>query len=187
MPRPPSAAGCGFRGGYRRARLTRSARWAAGSPAEHSRRVLEFADGPAEAGAATARHLSRQEILHHPSRSFEFLLTESALRYRPGPREVLTAQLDHPAAVVTLETITFGVIRCDAEMHAITRCEFVIYEDRIDDLPPFVIAETPHASVYANHPADVQVYRDQLAAFRESAVYGDEALKIVRRIAHPRT
>ena len=45
--------------------------------------------------------------------------------------------------------------------------------------------ETPHASVYANDPADVQVYRDQLAAFRESAVYGDDALKIVRRIAHP--
>jgi hypothetical protein len=88
---------------------------------------------------------------------------------------------------VTLETISFGVIPADAEMHAITRCGFVIYEDCIDDLPPFVIAETPHASVYANDPADVQVYRDQLAAFRESAVYGDEALKIVRRIAHPRT
>jgi hypothetical protein len=28
---------------------------------------------------------------------------------------------------------------------------------------------------------------ERLAAFRESAVYGNEALKIVRRIAHPRT
>ena len=63
-------------------------------------------------------------------------------------------------------------------MHAITRCGFIIYEDRIDDLPPFAIVETPHASAYANDPADVEIYRTQLAAFRQSAVYGDEALEI---------
>jgi transcriptional regulator with XRE-family HTH domain len=136
---------------------------------------------------AVSARLTRQQILYETGRSFEFLLTESALRYRPGPRSLRAAQLDHLAAVVTLEAISFGVIPADAEMHAITRCGFVIYEDRIDDLAPFVIAETPHASVYANDPADVQLYRDQLAAFRESAVYGDDALKIVRRIAHPRT
>jgi hypothetical protein len=33
----------------------------------------------------------------------------------------------------------------------------------------------------------VQEYRDKLAAFRTLAVYGDDALKIVRRIAYPRT
>jgi Domain of unknown function (DUF5753) len=65
---------------------------------------------------------------------------------------VLAAQLDHLAAVVTLETISFGVIPADAEMHAIMRGEFILYEDQIDDLPPFAIVETPHASVYANDP-----------------------------------
>ena len=87
--------------------------------------------------------------------------------------------------MVTLETISFGVIPADAEMHAITRCGFILYEDRIDDQPPFAIVETPHASLYANDPADVEIYRNQLAAFREAAVYGAEALEIVRRIAHP--
>ena len=155
--------------------------------AGYARSILSLADETADTAAAVSARLARQEILHQPGRSFEFLLTEAALRYRPGPQALRTAQLDHLAAVVTLETISFGVIPADAEMHAITRCGFVIYEDRIDDLASFVIAETPHASVYANDPADVQVYRDQLAAFRESAVYGDDALKIVRRIAHPRT
>ena len=153
--------------------------------AGYARSILYLADETADTGAAVAARLARQEILHQPGRAFEFLLTEAALRYRPAGT-LRTAQLDHLAAVVTLETISFGVIPADAEMHAITRWGFVIYEDRIDELPPFVIAETPHASVYANDPADVQVYRDQLAAFRESAVYGDDALKIVRRIAHPR-
>lgn len=153
--------------------------------AEYARRILAFADETANVGAAVAARLTRQEILHEPGRSFEFLLTEAALRYRPGPREVLTAQLDHLAAVVTLEAISFGVIPADAEMHAITRCGFILYEDRLDGQPPFAIVETPHASLYANDPADVELYRDQLAAFRQSAVYGGEALEVVHRIAHP--
>ena len=153
--------------------------------AEYARRILAFADETANVGAAVAARLTRQEILHEPGRSFEFLLTEAALRYRPGPREVLTAQLDHLAAVVTLEAISFGVIPADAEMTAITRCGFILYEDRLDGQPPFAIVETPHASLYANDPADVELYRDQLAAFRQSAVYGGEALEVVHRIAHP--
>ena len=152
--------------------------------AEYARRILAFAGDTAQTGPAVRARLARQEILHQPGRSFEFLLTEAALRYRPGPREVLTAQLDHLAAVVTLETISFGVIPADAEMHAITRCGFILYEDRIDDQPPFAIVETPHASLYANDPADVAIYRDQLADFRQSAVYGAEALKVVHLIAH---
>jgi hypothetical protein len=43
-----------------------------------------------------------------------------------------TAQLDHLAAVVTLETISFGVIPADAEMHAITRCGFILYHDALN-------------------------------------------------------
>ena len=46
--------------------------------------------------------------------------------------------------------------------------------------------ETPHASLHASDPADVALYRDQLARLRESAVYGAGALNIVRSIAHPR-
>ena len=153
--------------------------------AAYARRILTFADDTADVGSAVAARIARQEIIHEPGRSFEFLVTEAALRYRPGPREVLAAQLDHLAAVVTLETISFGVIPADAEMHAITRCGFILYEDRIDGQPPFAIVETPHASLYANDPADVELYRDQLAAFRQSAVYGAEALDVVRRIAHP--
>jgi hypothetical protein len=33
-----------------------------------------------------AAGLGRQQALHDPDRSFEFLLTEAALRYRPAPR-----------------------------------------------------------------------------------------------------
>ena len=171
--------------------------------AQYARRIMALADTNHDRNlaAAVAARLSRQEALHNPARSFEFLMTEAALRYRPGAPDVLTApsgdlpaaataqtltaQLDHLAAVVTLETISFGVIPADAEMHAITRCGFILYEDRLDDQPPVAVIETPHASLYASDPYDVALYRDQLARLRQSAVYGTQALDIVRSIAHP--
>lgn len=154
--------------------------------AEYARRIMTFADinGERDLGPVIAARLARQQILHDPDRTFEFLLTEAALRYRPGPREVLTSQLDHLAAVVTLDTISFGVIPTDAEMHAIIRGAFIIYEDRAEGLEPFAVVETAHGEVIANDPADIQMYRDQLARYRESAVYGTAALDIVRAIAH---
>jgi transcriptional regulator with XRE-family HTH domain len=155
--------------------------------ADYARRIMAFADITSGGGygAAVAARLSRQQALHDPARSFEFLVTEAALRYRPGPPATLTAQLDHLAAVATLETITFGVIPADAQMHAITRCCFILYEDRTGDQPPVAAVETPHASLHASDPADVALYRDQLARLRESAVNGAGALNIVRSIAHP--
>ncbi len=153
--------------------------------AEYARRILAMADPSADLGQALAARMARQSILYDPDRTLEFLLTESALRFRPGSGDVLTAQLDHLASVATLETVSFGVIAADAEMHAITRCAFILYEDRAGGRPPFAFVEAPHASLSASDPADVQVYRDQLEAFRRSAVYGAEAISIVRSIAHP--
>ena len=77
--------------------------------AEYARRIIEMpTSAPKQSGAAVAARLDRQETLHDRKRHFEFLMTEAALRYRPGPPEVLAAQLDHLAALATLETITFG-------------------------------------------------------------------------------
>jgi len=155
--------------------------------AEYARRVMEMANirNDANLPAAVAARLERQQALHDKSRHFEFLVTEAALRWRPGPPDLLAAQLDHVAALATLDTIDLGVILMDAEMHAITRCSFILYEDRSDGQPPVVAVETPHASLYAGDAADVELYRDQLALFRQSAIYGADALAFIRAIAHP--
>lgn len=155
--------------------------------AEYARRVMEMANirNDANLAAAVAARLERQQALHDKSRDFEFLMTEAALRWRPGPPELLAAQLDHIAALATLDTVELGVIPMDAEMHAITRCSFILYEDRSDGQPPVVAVETPHASLYAGDAADVELYRDQLALFRQSAIHGAEALAFIRAITHP--
>jgi len=155
--------------------------------AEYARRVLEMANisNDVNLAAAVAARLERQQALHDRSRGFEFLMTEAALRWCPGPPELRAAQLDHIAALATLDTINLGVIPMDAEMHAITRCSFILYEDRSRGQPPVVAVETPHASLYANDAADVKLYRDQFALFRQSAMYSADALAFIRAIAHP--
>ena len=52
--------------------------------------------------------MARQQALYSSDRAFEFILTEAALRYRPGSGDVLTAQLAHLASVATLETVSVG-------------------------------------------------------------------------------
>jgi transcriptional regulator with XRE-family HTH domain len=155
--------------------------------AEYARRVLEMANisNDANLAAAVTARLERQQALHEKKRHFEFLMTEAALRWLPGPPELRAAQLDHVAALATLDTIDLGVIPMNTGMHAITRCSFILYEDRSDGQPPVVAVETPHASLYASDAADVELYRDQLALFRRSAIYGTGALAFIRAIAHP--
>jgi Domain of unknown function (DUF5753) len=86
--------------------------------------------------------------------------------------------------VVTLETISFGVIPADAQMHAIARCGFILYEHRTGGQPPLAAVETPHASLHASNPADVALYWEQPGPLRQSALYGVATLTIVRSIAH---
>jgi transcriptional regulator with XRE-family HTH domain len=154
--------------------------------AEYARRILGMANpgSGSDVGAAVVARLARQEALHDSSRRFDFLMTEAALRFRPGPREVLAAQLDHLAAIATLETITLGVIPADAEMSALPRCGFILYEDRLAGHAPFAVVETPHASLYANDLQDVEIYREQFSRLSQSAAYGRQALQIVRAVAH---
>jgi transcriptional regulator with XRE-family HTH domain len=153
--------------------------------AEYARRILAMADPSADIGQALANRLARQQGLYQPDRQFEFILTEAALRYRPGEGDVLAAQLTHLASVATLETVSLGVIPDDAPMFALIQTAFIVYEDRTDDRPPFAKVEAPHASLTASDPADVRVYQDRLNAYRRSAFFGPEAIDLVRSIAHP--
>ena len=59
--------------------------------ADYARRIMALADTGHDGGlaAAVAARLARQQALHDPARSFEFVMTEAALRYRPGAPDIL--------------------------------------------------------------------------------------------------
>jgi hypothetical protein len=62
-------------------------------------------------------------------------------------------------------------------------CGFVLYDERDSGYQPFVIVQTPHAAVYASDESDIETYREHLAAIRQAALFGNDALAAIRVIA----
>nr|WP_275402424.1 helix-turn-helix transcriptional regulator [Streptomyces sp. SID13031] len=143
--------------------------------AEYARLVFAASDltGDQDYAAAVQRRLDRQQILYDQEHTFEFIVTEAALRWRPGPHDMLVAQLDRIASLATLSNVTIGVIPIDTEVSAIPWHGFTLNED-VDEGAPFVQVETIHAYLTVSRPQDVELYRRQYAALRESALLGPE-------------
>lgn len=153
--------------------------------AEYARHVFKVSDvtGAADHAAAAAIRLERQQLLHDESHEFEFVLTEGALRWPPGPAAMIAAQLDRIATISTLSNVTVRVIADGTELHAIPWCGFNIYENRRDAQQPIVTIELPHARLTVTDEADVATYRDQLALLRRSAAHGKDAVETIHTTA----
>src|SRR5215475_3319145 len=105
--------------------------------AEYARRVFGFFHLPAEEGdlsRAVAGRLDRQLALYEEDRQFEFLITEAALRWRPGPHAVLRAQLDRIASLATLSNLSIGLIPSDVEASTVLTPGFDILRDQDGDV-----------------------------------------------------
>lgn len=155
--------------------------------AEYARHVLEMAlaKPPGDIAAAVDIRLERQSILADPARRFEFILTEAALRWSPVQAEpgMLAAQLDRIVAMAGLANVSIGVIPVGTPTRTVPQGPFVLYDERYAGHRPFVVVEMPHAAVYVNDPGDIEVYRDQIAALRQSALTGADAVRAIRAIA----
>jgi transcriptional regulator with XRE-family HTH domain len=156
---------------------------------EYARRVfLLLNPGQADnADAAVRARQARQGILADPARKFEFVLTEGALRYRPGPDPVLPEQLAHLAAVAAFPAVNLGVIPFGTVAQAIPYCNVVIYEDRDEGVLPAIAMELPHRELSVDDPSEVEILREWFGLLSRSAVHGDEAVAFVREVARSLT
>ncbi len=145
--------------------------------AEYARRVISISEPHSDDTVAEsmAARLRRQLVLYEEDRRFEFVITESALRWRPGPPRLLLAQLDRLSSVSTLDNVSIGVIRLDVEAVTFNTHAFVIYEDHDDGQDAFVEAETVHANLIINEPGNVDLYQKRWALLAEMAVFDEEA------------
>jgi transcriptional regulator with XRE-family HTH domain len=153
--------------------------------AEYARRVFTLADvvgGQDYAGAVAAR-MSRQETLFDEDRRFEFLVTEGALRWRPGPPKLMLAQLDRVGSVATLSNVSLGLIPQDAEATAVASHGFVIYADPEDDGEPFVRVEVIHGELTISDPDDVAIYSERFSRLGAAAVFDDDVRTLLAKIA----
>jgi transcriptional regulator with XRE-family HTH domain len=147
----------------------------------YARRVLTFGDVSGRGGidAAAKERLKRQAVLREPGRAFDYVLTEGALRWRPGPAPMMDEQLAHMVALAALPAVSLSVIPFDRDPASVYLHPFAIF--RIPDAP-VVLIENYHGESFAFEKNDLDVYERVFAELRESALTGDEALAFIRSV-----
>ena len=151
--------------------------------AEYARRVFGLFHVPYEdddLARAVATRLDRQLAIYDEDRQFAFLITEAALRWRPGPARILRAQLDRINSLTTLDNLSIGLIPCDVEATSAIPVGFDILDDR--DGGSTVTIETLHANLIVSDPDHVADYEQCWSALDEMAIYGDEARGLLDRV-----
>lgn len=149
---------------------------------EYASSLIPLADmtGSTEHEAAVAERLARQQVLYGEGRRFQFVMTEHVLRWAPGPRGLLTAQLDRIASLAGLDTVDIAVVPVDAPV-LVPWHNFVIWEPA--DGPPFVTTELVHGEQELHDPDQVALYEKLWDRMWSSSAAGDEAVDRVGRMS----
>jgi transcriptional regulator with XRE-family HTH domain len=147
--------------------------------AEYASAILEFWAGlmnlPAGIETAVAARMGRQNVLYAGKRRFLFVIEEQALRVRVGGAQVMAGQLDRLLALMSLPTISLGIIPSTGERHALAQGSFWIFDDTR------VQVETVSAGLDITQPAEISLYAQVFGLLQRSAVYGHGARDLIRR------
>lgn len=148
---------------------------------DYARRLLTFADVTGKGGidAAVRERMKRQAILRKRGRRFEYVLTEGALRYRPGPKPVMSEQMGKLIAAAALPAVTFSVIPYDREARTAYIQAFMIF--RTED-GPVALTEGYTKEDFLAAPVDIEMLEHEFALLRESALTGTDALDFARAL-----
>lgn len=114
-----------------------------------------------------ARKIERQAVLHDTSKTFSFVLTESAVRWPICAPAIMAAQLDHLVSLSTLPNVRLGIIPVLATPLRGPLNTFTVYDDRL------VTAETFTGAVVMRDPHDVALHLDLFARFEGAAITSD--------------
>lgn len=153
--------------------------------AEYARRVISMAQLPNavdDLAVALDARLRRQLAMYEEDRRFEFLVTEAALRWRPGRPKLLLAQLDRVASLTTLDNVSIGLVPLDVEVAAPSSHGFIVYECPDADQDTFVEVEMIHANLIINDATDVSLYLERWSTLAGAAVFDDDARALLASI-----
>lgn len=136
--------------------------------------------------ASLAAWAERQLVLYDSGHRFEFVVTEAALRWRPGPDDnphMMAAQMHHIASLSTLESVRFGVIPWNRIQRVPPRGDFIVYGAPGVDEDVHVATYTATRELKVRDQAEVAVYLDLWGKLCEDAVFGEDARDVLRSLA----
>lgn len=147
--------------------------------ADYAAAIVQFWAGlmsvPADTATAVAARMDRQAILYAADRRFAFVLEEQALRTRVAAAPVMAGQLTRLLALMSLPTISLGIIPGAGVRHALAQGSFWIFDDTR------VQVETVSAGLDITQPAEISLYTQIFDLLQRSAVYGAGARELIAR------
>jgi transcriptional regulator with XRE-family HTH domain len=137
---------------------------------------VEATDRSADIEAAVAERMDRQRLLHRPGKRFVHVMEESAVRYRTLPADVHRAQILHTLDVMSLPSVTLGVIPLGSDRGGMRpRESFIITDDTI------VTVELVSGYLTVGRPSEVAMYGAVFDRLLALAVHGEQCRKLLRR------
>ncbi|MFD6436112.1 helix-turn-helix domain-containing protein [Streptomyces venezuelae] len=118
---------------------------------------------------AVEARMERQAILDDTSRSFWFLMTEQAVKWRRASAETMAAQCAHMAEVNRKPNVEIGIVPQEVRVAGTPMNIFVVYDDRL------VTVELFSGEVVLRDPRDVSQHLHLFELFWSHAITGDEA------------
>ncbi|MFE4832676.1 helix-turn-helix domain-containing protein [Streptomyces sp. NPDC056672] len=135
--------------------------------------ITKFQGTPDDLGEAVATRMERARVLYQGGHTFAILLEEAVLRHRLGSTEVMAGQLAHLLSVLSLPSLSLGVIPAAAERTMWPLEAFYLFDDRL------VSVETLTAEVNVTAPSEAHDYIKAFAELSRSAVFGAQARTLI--------
>jgi transcriptional regulator with XRE-family HTH domain len=136
---------------------------------------IQFLNTPNDIDAAVAARMERQRIIYDRQKRFDVVLEEQALRTWFGTAEAQIGQLDRLLAVMSLPTVSLGIVPMMTERPAVASAGFWIFDDSLTAL------ETPTASIEVTRPREIELYATMFERLQTAALYGPPARTLITR------
>lgn len=136
---------------------------------------IGFLDTPADLVPAVAARMERQRVIFEPGKRFVVLLEEQALRTWFGTAEVQAGQLGRLLEMMSVPTISLGIVPLMTERTGVPSAGFWIFDDSL------VALETPTASIDVTQPQEIELYARMFEHLRGAAVFGAAARGLIIR------
>ncbi|HCU97085.1 MAG TPA: XRE family transcriptional regulator [Actinobacteria bacterium] len=139
---------------------------------------VQFLNTPDDIQAAVAARMERQRVIYHRHKQFSVILEEQALRTWFGTAKTQAGQLDRLLAVMSLPTVTLGIVPMMKERAAVPSAGFWIFDESLAAL------ETPTASIEVTRPQEIGLYVSMFGYLQKDAVYGQAARRLITNTLH---
>jgi transcriptional regulator with XRE-family HTH domain len=132
-----------------------------------------FLDVPDDLDTAVAARMERQRVIYQNDKRFAVVLEEQALRTWFGTAETQAGQLGRLLEMMSVPTISLGIIPMMTERTAVASAGFWIFDNSL------VALETPTASIEVTRPQEIELYARMFEYLKASAAHGAAARALI--------